>query len=142
MISGEITASILQQKAQQYWGKNFTKASYDIQIVIYQETLVDLEEYLDTGDLRELTSSSLNIIKRDIRDIIEGIRGLRSKIPPGTVNSIDGTLDKLRKARINLDVMIGMFDISGNLKENKSRAFFEQMEKTRQVIETALGLFR
>src|SRR6266487_3810801 len=128
MINGVITASILQEKANKRKVSNISKATYDIQIAIYRETLTDLEKYLDVGDLRKLTSRSLGVIRDDILEIINGVRDLRSRIPPGRINSVDGTLDKLRRARNSLQTAIGMFNLSGKLKENKSAEFFDLMD--------------
>ncbi len=142
MINGVITASILQEKANKRKVSNISKATYDIQIAIYRETLTDLEKYLDVGDLRKLTSRSLGVIRDDILEIINGVRDLRSRIPPGRINSVDGTLDKLRRARNSLQTAIGMFNLSGKLKENKSAEFFDLMDVARKFIEDALELFK
>jgi hypothetical protein len=142
MINGVITASILQEKANKRKVANISKATYDIQIAVYRETLTDLEKYLDVGDLRKLTSRSLGVIRDDILEIINGVRDLRSRIPPGRINSVDGTLDKLRRARNSLQTAIGMFNLSGKLKENKSAEFFDLMDVARKFIEEALELFK
>jgi hypothetical protein len=142
MITGVIRASILQGKARKRKVTNIAKAPYEIQIALYRETLADLEKYLDVGDLRKLTSISLGVIRDDILEIINGVRDLRTIIPPGRINSLDGTLDKLRKARNSLQTAIGMFSSSGKLKENKSEAFFDRMDIARTFIEEALGLFK
>ena len=120
MITGEITTSILHQKAEKRKVKDVTKAPSDIQIAIYRETLTDLEKYLDVGDLRKLKQKSLGIIRDDVLDTINGVRDLRSQPLPRTVKSLDGTLDGLRKAKISLQVSAGMFDASGQLKEVKA----------------------
>jgi hypothetical protein len=94
MITGVIRASILQEKAKRRKVANIARAPYEIQITLYRETLVDLEKYLDVGDLRKLTTSSLGVIRDDILEIINGVRDLRTIIPPGRIISLDGTLDK------------------------------------------------
>lgn len=137
-----ISSSILQQKVEKRNYKNIAKVPNDIQIEIYQETMADLEKYLDVGDLRKLTTKSLGVIRDDILGIINGIRTLNSNIPLGKLNSIDGALDKLREARDGFQVAIGMFDIYGKLKESKSKEFFDQMKKTRKHIEGALKFFK
>ena len=103
--------------------------------------MADLENYLDTNDTRKLTTRSLGIIRDDVLQTIAGIRNLRPRLIKGTVNSIDGTLDKLRIARDNLQVAIGMFDSSGLLKESLSKKFFAELRLARKNIEEALGLF-
>lgn len=138
MITSAITTSILHQRAGKRKVKDITKAPSDIQIAIYRETLTDLEKYLDVGDLRKLTTKTLGFIRDDILEIINGIREMRSPMVLGKVNSLDGTLAQLRKARTSLQTAIGMFDTSGKLKENKSENFFDQMDKARGFIEEAL----
>lgn len=138
MITGAITTSVLQQKAEKRKVKDIARASSEIQIAIYRETLIDLEKYLDVGDLRKLTSKTLGFIRDDILEIINGAREMRSTIAPGEINSLDGTLAQLRKARTSLQTAIGMFDPTGKLKETKSENFFEQMDMARGFIEEAL----
>ena len=134
--------SILKEKATRRKVPNIAKAPQDIQIAIYRETLTDLENYLDTGDLRKLSKKSLGIIRDDVLDTIKGIRDLRSKPLPPTVNSLDGTLDRLRKAKINLQVAIGKFDvITDQLNESKSKSFFDELDLARTHIEDALKKF-
>ena len=142
MNEGVITSSLLKEKAAKRNIRNIANAAYDIQVAVYRETLVDLEKYLDVGDLRKLNSSSLGIIRDDILEIINGIRDMRSKIVPGAIKSLDGTLEKLRGSRNSLQVAMGMFTSSGELNESKSRKFFEQMDAARKSLEEALGLFR
>ena len=142
MNEGVITSSLLKEKAAKRNIRNIANAAYDIQVAVYRETLVDLEKYLDVGDLRKLNSSSLGIIRDDILEIINGIRDMRSKIVPGAIKSLDGTLEKLRGSRNSLQVAMGMFTLSGELNESKSRKFFEQMDAARKRLEEALGLFR
>jgi hypothetical protein len=141
MINSVITTSILRQKAEKRKYKNIAKAPDDIQIEVYRETLADLEKYLDVGDLRRLKQKSLGIIKDDVLDTINGIRDLRSQPLPRTVKSLDGTLDGLRKAKISLQVSVGMFDASGQLKEGKSKPFFNELDTARKHIEDALKQF-
>jgi len=141
MITGAITTSILHQKAEKRKVKDVTKAPSDIQIAIYRETLTDLEKYLDVGDLRKLKQKSLGIIRDDVLDTINGVRDLRSQPLPRTVKSLDGTLDGLRKAKISLQVSAGMFDASGQLKEGKSKPFFNELDKARKHIEDSLKQF-
>jgi hypothetical protein len=92
MITGVISTSVLRQKADKRNVQKISKAPYAIQVGIYRDTLNDLEGYLDTSDLRKLTSKSLKIIRDDILDIIKGVRNLRTTIPPGHVRSLDGRL--------------------------------------------------
>ena len=141
MISGAIRTSILHEKAKKRKIANIAKAPYETRIELYRETLIDLEKYLDIGDLRKLTTASLGIIRDDILEIISGVRELRS-IPLGKIVSLIGTLNNLRKARTNLQTAIGMYSSAGKLKENKSEAFFERMDIARQFIEDALGFFK
>jgi len=134
--------SILKEKAKRRRVLVISKAPQDIQVLIFRETLIDLEKYLDTGDLRKLTRTSLGIIRDDVLATINGIRELRSKPLPSTVKSLDGALDGLRKAKISLQVAIGMFNIlTGQLNERKSKTFFEQLDVARKYIESALRQF-
>jgi hypothetical protein len=141
MITGAIRTSILHEKAKKRKVANIAKAPYEIRIELYRETLIDLEKYLDIGDLRKLTTTSLGIIRDDILEIIGGVRDLHS-IPLGKIVSLIGTLNNLRKARTNLQTAIGMYSSLGKLKENKSEAFFERMEMVRESIEKALEFFK
>ena len=142
MISGVVSTSILIDKATKYSIRNISRASPDIQLAIFRETMADLENYLDTNDTRKLTTRSLGIIRDDVLQTIAGIRDLRPRLIQGTVNSTDATLEKLRIARDNLQVAIGMFDSSGLLKESQSKKFFTELRLARKNIEDALGWFR
>jgi hypothetical protein len=137
-----VSTSILREKATKRDIKKISGAPPEIQIAIFQETLVDLEKYLDTGDLRKLNGKSLGIIRDDTLKIIDGLRDLRPRLMTGTVRSLDGTLDKLRDARDNLQVALGMFDLLGRLNESKSKKFFAELRLARKNIEEALGLFK
>lgn len=140
MSLNAITSSLLKEKAAKRNIGSIAKSTHEIQIAIYRETLTDLEKYLDVGDLRKLTPNSLGIIIKDILEIIDGFRNLRSQSRSISIRSIDGTLDKLRQARISLQVAIGMFNLAGQLNESRSRSFFNQMDIARKFIDEALIL--
>ncbi|SRR6266511_1590596 len=142
MITGIITSSILQQKADKRNVKKIAKAPYAVQVGIYRDTLSDLEGYLDTSDLRKLTSKSLKVIRDDILEIIKGVRDLRTTIPPGYVRSLDGTLEELRLARDAMQVALGMFNLMGQFNDSKSKKLLAEMRSARQQIEKALRLLK
>lgn len=138
MISSVITTSVLRQKADKRNVKNIAKASYDIQLAIYRETLVDLDDYLDTSNLLKLTSTSLNVIRDDILEIIKGIRDLRVTIRLGHVKSVDGTLEELRLARDAIQVAVTMFEANGQIDKSKIRQLLTEMRLTRKQLEKTL----
>ena len=140
MITGVITTSVLRQKADKRSVQKISKAPYAIQVGIYRDTLNDLEGYLDTSDLRKLTSKSLKIIRDDILDIIKGVRNLRTIIPTGYVRSLDGTLEELRLARDSIQIALGMFNLLGQFDDKKSRKLLTEMRSARRQIEKALRL--
>lgn len=140
MIPSVITASILQSKASTRNVKKIANAAYAIQLDIYRETLNDLDDYLDTSDLRKLTAKSLKVIRDDILQIIAGSRDMRGKIPPGSVKSLDGALEELRLARDAMQVALGMFNLVGQFNENKSKKMFAEMRTARKQIEKALKM--
>lgn len=142
MITGVITTSILQRKADRRNIRKITKAPATIQVEIYRETLNDLESYLDTSDLRKLTLRSLRVIRDDILEIIKGIRGLRTTLLPGYVKSLDGALDELRLARDSIQVAFGMLDVMGQFNDSKSRKLLAEMRLARKQIEKAFGLLK
>jgi hypothetical protein len=142
MIFGSINASILNSKLAKRKLSRITDAGVNVQVAIFQETLTELEKYLDTNDTRKLTTKSLGYIRDDILNTISGIRDLKPNLQPGTVKSVEGTLDKLRMARDEMQVAMGLFDTSGLLKESQSKKFFAQLRSTRKNIEDALGLFK
>lgn len=141
MITGVITTSILQKKAENRNVKNIARAPYDIQIDIFRETLSDIDSYLDTSDLLKLTSKSLKVIRDDILEIINGIRDVRTKIPLGYVKSLDGTLEGLRLARDAMQVALGMFDPAGQVNQSKSKKFYSELMVCRKNIEKANQMF-
>jgi hypothetical protein len=136
MIVGIISTSILRDKATKRDVKNISKAPSEIQIALYKETLIDLEDYLDTGDLGKLTEKSLGVIRDDILEIIKGFRSLSSRLLTGTVNSIDGILENLRDARDNIQNAIDFF------KQGKREKFYLKLRLARENIAEALRLFR
>jgi hypothetical protein len=142
MRSGAITTSILREKAEKRRFKNFAKAPYDVRVVIFRETLIDLDDYIYTSDLRKLTSTSLKFIRDDILGIIKGIRELRGNISLGTVKSLDGALEELRLARDATQVALGMFNLKGQFDESKSKKLLAEMRSARTQIEKALRMLK
>ncbi|MBI3166592.1 MAG: hypothetical protein HYZ24_18040 [Chloroflexi bacterium] len=142
MIFGTITVSILDGKVAKRKLKKVSDATPDIQVAIFQETMAELETYLDTNDTRKLNLKSLGIIRDDMLQMVAGIRDLRPRLIPGKVKSIDGTLEKMRCARDDILVVMGMFDYSGVLRESQSRKFFAQLRSTRKNLEEAIKYFK
>lgn len=137
-----INTSVLEANARRRNVRVLSKAEPDVQVAICRNTLVYLEKYLDTGDLRRLNSNSLGLILEDIRTIIDRFRELKSKLDVGTYGSIDGILEKLRDARDKLWVAIGMFDDSDQLIESKSTQFFAKLRESRESLEAGLKVFK
>ena len=137
-----IDTSVLRAKAIRRDVRNIARADPDVQVAIFRDTLVYLEKYLDTGDLRKLSPRSLGFILDDILKIIERFRDLKPKLDIGTFGSVDGVLEKLRDARDKVQVALGMFNKSSELKETRSGQFFATLRLARENIEAALRLFR
>jgi hypothetical protein len=137
-----VSASILREKATKRDVKNIARAQPNVQVAIFKDTLVHLEKYLDTGDLRRLSPKSLGLIRDDILKIIDHLRELKPKLAVGIVGSADGILENLRDARDSLQVASGMFDASHELRETKSKQFFAALRLTREKIEAGLRLFK
>jgi hypothetical protein len=142
MIYGVISTSTLKQRAEARNYRKIAKAPSDIQVEIFRETLSDLDNYLDTSDLRMLTSRSLKIIRDDILEIIKGTRNLRGKISLDTVRSLDGALDELRLARDSMQVALGMFNLLGQFDDKKSKKLLAEMRTARKQIEKSLRMLR
>ncbi len=134
--------SMLQQKAATRNVSNISRIPADAQVDLFCETLKELEEYLDTGDLRKLTETSLGVIRDDVLEIIKGLRNLQGSHNMGLVRSFDGILQNLRVARDGLQTSLAMFDASGHLNETKSKKLFAELRNVRETIAKALRSFK
>jgi uncharacterized membrane protein len=138
----QLEHSILAQKALAKDIQNIYVESINKQVDLFKETLIDLEEYLDTGDLSLLTESSLEVIKIDILELIKGFRNIQNQKYNGIFNlvkTIDGILEKLRLARNNIFVLVKMID-GDKLKSDERELFFAKLSETRQNVADALKL--
>lgn len=130
--------SMLREKAAKRNIENISSSPVDIQIVVFRETLAELEEYLDTGDLRKLNAKSLGVIRDDVLEIIRGLRNLQGRLEIGHVRSLDGALGELRFARDELQTSLVMLDISNHLNEAKSKKLFAELRLVRKQIASAI----
>lgn len=135
MIFGVVKSSILQEKSKKIsvrGAKNTTGAT----MKVFKETLKDLEEYLDTNNLRKLSEKSLTIILDDILEIIKGLR----KITPSTAleftTTLDGMLEKLRDARDSIQHAIDL------LNKGKRNDFYKKLRESRASLEIAIKYFK
>ena len=67
-------ASVLLLKAQRNSVEEVYQEPTITQINLFKSILMDLDEYLDTGDLTQITLKSLEVIKVDLLWIISGFR--------------------------------------------------------------------
>src|SRR5574341_2483033 len=137
MRIGVVTTSILQRKIEKHLKKN-VKTTHDIRLVIFRETLRDLDGYLDTSDLLKLTSTSLQVIRDDILEIIKGFRAVKVKVPLSPVSSLDGALEELRLARDTIQVALKMLNPNEEINDSKSKKFLAEMRAARKHIEKVL----
>lgn len=106
------------------------------------ETLGDLEQYLDTGDLRKLTFTSLGVLKDDILEIISWLKVMRmSGYEYGTMRSIDETLANLMLVRDSLQVAQGLFKQERLLDDRDIKRFYAELRRARYSASKALELF-
>lgn len=136
--------SVLLLKANKESIEEVYKEPFDEQISVFRETLEDLEEYLDTGDLARIKLKPLQVIKTDLLWIIKGFREIQSSSQPEFftyVESVDKILESLRSAKIIVFEVEGMFT-GGELKDDKREAFFNKIEDFRKHILKSLTAFR
>jgi len=133
--------SILQQKVRDAGFTSIQAAPHSSLLTMCQSTLKELEKYLDTGDLRQLTYSSLGIMKQDLLDIISSLREVPLTEQKEKIRTMDGILNNLRLARDNLQTAHGMFK-GELLDESKSKKFFAEHRSARENIEKALKNFK
>ncbi len=102
---------------------------------LYKSTLETIEEWLDTGDTRKLTLDALEILIKDVLDVIKGIRGI-SLGDLGSEASVSAILENLRKARTELNDASTVLE-----KRGTTHAFFERLTKCQEYLSTALRYF-
>lgn len=90
--------SILEQKASKL-NVSLQKADVNVRLGVYLETLIDLEDFLDTGDLGKLTKSGMTFIIKDVLSIISGLRSIESES-----QGLAPLLEELRNARDELQI--------------------------------------
>jgi len=133
-VNVPFTSPSIEQKRQE-------AISYEQQKRLMYETLVDLERYLDTSDLRKLTFDSLAFLKEDILKIIEWLKDIEDADRTHRfMISYSGATHHLRRARSNLQAAQGMFG-QEYLDEGKASRFFDALMETRKNIVLALRYF-
>jgi hypothetical protein len=135
MSSDVISSSVLSAKAAELSIHTIARASPEIQLALFKETLADLEDYLDTGDLSKLNEVSLAIIRNDILEIIRGVRSLSPQLSFRIVSSVEGILENLRLARDNIQFAIDLY------RQNKRKQFYETLRMARGNLAEVLRLF-
>ncbi len=141
MITSVVNSSILNDKANSKRVENLRNAPNRILLDIYQATLKDIDAYLDTSDLRRLTSKSLAIIRNDLLEIISGIRAIPTSDAARRIKTIDGVLEELRLARDLIQVALGMFDNFGQIDAKNSKKLLSELRLCRSQIAKANSLF-
>lgn len=117
--------------------------SINTQVVWFKNTLIKLEDFLDTGDLTQLTPSSLSVIKTDLLNIINGFRQIQAKNSTELftlVKSMDKMLTYLRNARNIIFECDSMFE-GNKLRDEKTEIFYPKMSACRADIAEALTAF-
>jgi hypothetical protein len=135
MNSDMLSSSVLVAKAAERSIPTIARASPEIQLALFKDTLADLEDYLDTGDLSKLNEISLGIIRNDILEIIRGVRSLSPQLSLRIVSSVEGILENLRLARDNIQFAIDLY------RQNKRKQFYETLRIARGNLAEVLRLF-
>jgi len=123
-------SSILENKAIEH-KINLRKASDAVLLNLYRETLIEIESFLDMGDVRNLTEKNVDIILDDVVSIIEGLRSIQS----GGYR-FARALAELRNARDELTVAQGLY-VKG--RSNPSQRFFSAISKCRKYLYNAIS---
>lgn len=125
-------ATLLQEKAAER-SINLANASDSEKLVVYQATIVAMEELLDTSDRTEFVTASLARIRRALLDLISGLREVKDS---DHLTSQDRVLSYLRKARDQLDVAQ---DLLNNGK--KGNPFYGKLTKAQECLAQAAKSF-
>ena len=133
--------SILEQRAEKKQIPDISKATANIQAVLYCETLVQMNIFLDTAILRRLPRDSMDVLLKDVIKILSGMLVLQSTSSrPKEISTIDGALEGLRLIRDHFQVAYGMY--KGDLIiESKSTKFLTELRLARRSIDDVLSNF-
>jgi hypothetical protein len=138
-----LEGSVLLEIAEKKKVSDVYEQPIDRQIVWFNKTLTKLEDFLDTGDLTQLTPESLSVIKTDLLNIINGFRQLdirKSAEVYAQVTSIDKILKHLRDSRNIIFTCDSMFD-GKKLRDEKTETFYKKMDECREHIAESLKAF-
>ena len=135
--------SVLLAKANKPTYEEIFATAVSTQMKAYQATLKELDDFLDAGDLPQVTLDIMNIIKADLLNIIDGFRRIREGKAAEAfsfVRSIDEILAKLRPAKLIIFNIEDYFQ-NGKLKADSKQLFYDKMEECRPYIEAARRAF-
>lgn len=135
------SSSILHQVASQL-GIDLNTASAQERVELYRHTLVNIEESLDITDLRKVTKKILESLCIDLAEIIRGFRDLRNGLDLLPLQSINGILNHLRKARDRLSVASDLIEETTLDIVDRRYAFYKALSRSRACLERALSFFR
>jgi hypothetical protein len=135
MITGSVQSSILKERSKKV-STTGAKNTVGATMKAFKETIMDLEEYLDTSNLGQLGKKSLTIILDDILEIIKGLRNLDSKTALEHATTLDGLLENLRDAKFALLNAIDLCD------ENNRTDFYNKLRETRASLASTLTCFK
>jgi hypothetical protein len=129
--------SLLEKKAKEL-NVNLRNASANVLLRLYRETLIDIESFLDTGDLNLLTESSITTLRDDVLSIIRGLRSIREISKEiggqGRFAGFDAVLNDLRLVRNSLQVALGLHS-----RPNLSAKFYNELSGSRKILKNAIS---
>lgn len=125
------TESRLAGIARQH-GINLATATDAQKAKVYRLTVQAIEELLDTGDRTQLTVNSLDVIRKDILDILNGLR----RINPASIHLVSAASASLRKARDKLDSARSYLE-----KGQRTDPYYDRLTKAQESLAEALTYF-